>query len=304
MGHYESGLVSVIMPTYKRSEKLTRAIESILGQTYRNLELLLVNDNEPDDAFTAELKERIKPYEEDPRFKLILQERHINGAAARNVGIRQARGEYIAFLDDDDWWEANKLEVQVDELRKLPEDWGGVSCKFQFVNQQGEVTGKTAKYRDGHIYKDILFLLSDVTTCSLLLRHTALDQAGYFDETLRRHQDLQLLVNFTFQYKLKEVDEYLFNLDVSDGQNRPDGETLLKHKEKFFASVKPVTDTMSPSDRRCMHSLHNFEVGYVFLKAGEKRKGIRYCCSVFASPKAFVFSVKKVLLKLSTQFKK
>ena len=102
MNEYIAGLVSVVMPTYKRSEMLSRAIDSVLAQTYTNIELLLVNDNEPGDEFTKDLQQRVAVYSTDSRFKLILQEKHVNGAVARNVGIRQAKGEYIAFLDDDD----------------------------------------------------------------------------------------------------------------------------------------------------------------------------------------------------------
>ena len=97
MEKYIDGLVSVVMPTYKRSEKLFRAIDSVLNQSYRNLELLLVNDNDPNDDNTKLLKKRVEKYKNDPIFHLILQERHINGAVARNVGINNAKGEYIAF---------------------------------------------------------------------------------------------------------------------------------------------------------------------------------------------------------------
>ena len=91
---YIEDLISVVMPTYKRSEKLSRAIESVLEQSYRNIELLLVNDNEPDDEYTKELKRQLIKYEKDPRFHLVIQEKHINGAAARNVGIKKP-GESI-----------------------------------------------------------------------------------------------------------------------------------------------------------------------------------------------------------------
>ena len=93
---YVEGLVSVIMPTYKRSEKLLRAIDSVLNQTYKNLELLLVMIMSIDE-YTELLKKRVEKYSNDERFRLILQDKHINGAVARNVGIRQARGQYIAF---------------------------------------------------------------------------------------------------------------------------------------------------------------------------------------------------------------
>ncbi len=301
---YIKGLVSVVMPTYKRSDKLTRAIESVLNQTYSNIELLLVNDNEIDDKYTKELKQRVEKYQNNPRFKLILQERHINGAVARNVAIRQAKGEYIAFLDDDDWWEKEKIEYQVATLSNLSPEWGGVSCKYRFFDSKGNIIGATKKYRDGYIYKDILFLLSDVATGTLCLRHKALDDAGYFDERLLRHQDLQLLVYFTYKYKLKEIDEYLHCCDVSDQQNRPDGERLIQYKKSFFESIKPILNKMKKSDVKCAYALHRYEVGYVFWRNGERKRGLSYCVAIFSSPKAFLYGCKKTITKIASMFKR
>lgn len=286
------------MPTYKRSEKLLRAIDSVLNQTYSNLELLLVNDNEPLDAYTQQLKTRVAKYSDDKRFKLILQEKHINGAVARNIGIKQANGQYIAFLDDDDWWEKNKLEEQVKTLRSLDDTWGGVSCKFTLYDKNGNIIGKTRKYKDGYIYKDILNLMSDVATGTLLLRHDYFDTTRYFDEKLLRHQDLQLLVDFTSKYKLKEVDQYLHCVDVSDSQNRPDAQKLMQYKKAFFKSVKPVMDSLSEKDRNCVYAMHRFELGYVCLKSGNKAQGASYCKSVLKSPKACGLALKKIITKL------
>ena len=295
---YEKGLVSVVMPTYKRSEKLIRAIDSILNQTYKKIELYLVNDNEPDDEYTAELKERVAQYKSDSRFHLVIQDKHVNGAVARNIGIRMAKGEYIAFLDDDDWWMPNKIERQLSELELLPKEWGGVSCKFTQYDQNGTLVGKTKKYRDGYIYKDILNLTADVATGTLLLRREALDHTGYFDEKLLRHQDLQLLVFFTSKYKLHEVDDYLHCVDVSDTQNRPNPEKLIMHKKAFFESVKPVICTLKSSDIRCIKAMHQYELGYVYLRSGQFFKGIQCCLYVFTSVKGMLLAVKKTIMKL------
>ena len=298
MSEYITGLVSVVMPTYKRSEMLSRAIDSVLSQTYTNIELLLVNDNEPDDDYTRELQRRVVIYNSDSRFKLILQDKHVNGAVARNVGIRRAQGEYVAFLDDDDWWEPNKIEEQVKELSKLDESWGGVSCKFTQYDKNRNVIGKSEKYPDGYIYKDILYLLSDVATGTLLLRRNAFDTTRYFDEKLLRHQDLQLLVDFTSKYKLKEVDQYLHCVDVSDTQNRPDPEKIIRHKKAFFESVSPVIKEMTASEKHCIWALHRLEIGYVYLKNKDLIGGIKYILTIFTSPKAFGLSCKKILKKL------
>lgn len=302
MDRYKKGLVSVIIPTYKRTDKLDRAVWSVLGQTYKNLELLLVNDNVPDDEYTKSLLEKVKAYQTDFRFHLLLQERHINGAVARNFAIKQSTGEYIAFLDDDDWWKKNKLEEQVKELSALDESWGGVSCKMTFYDESMRVISKSKKYRDGNIYRDILTLQSDVATGTLLLRHTALDDAGYFDEKLLRNQDLQLLVFFTYKYKLKEVDEYLHCVDVSDNQNRAsDGFKAITIKENCYKSVKPILKTLTKSDMTCVDSMRNFEIAYIFLRGHDYKNAMKYGLSILRSPKAFYLAMRKTINKLSSK---
>ncbi len=255
---YTKGLVSVITPTYKRSDKLPRAIESILNQTYKNIELFVVNDNDPKDEYTQYVLDITNKYRSDPRFNLIIQDKHINGAVARNIGIKKAKGEYIAFLDDDDWWEVNKLEEQIKILRNLDDDWGGVSCKFKLYDNKGQLIGRTHKYDSGRIYKDILSLYSDVATGTLLLRHEALDKTGYFDERLQRNQDIQLLAQFTFQYKLKLVDQYLHCVDVSDSQNRlVDEEKYLKIREDLYTSIDNIITSLSSKDLTTINAMRD-----------------------------------------------
>ena len=133
-----------------------------------------------------------------------------------------------------------------------------------------------------------------------MLRHSCLDQTGYFDENLLRHQDFQLLVNFTYKYKLMEVDRYLLNIDVSDTQNRPDGDKLLKLKKDFFFSIRHILSQLSVRQRACVFSIHKYELGYVYLKNKNIKKGLKYCASVFSSPEAMRIAIKKTVLKLST----
>ena len=297
MGKYVDGLVSVIIPTYKRSEKLTRAIESVLNQTYTNIELLVVNDNDPNDDYTIKLIERVKPYENDKRFRLIMQDKHINGAVARNVGIKQAQGEYIAFLDDDDWWDKDKLSHQVSTLSKLSPEWGGVSCRIKRYNNQ-ELIAKMPRYESGYVYKDILMLKSDFATGTILVRHEALDEAGLFDEKLLRHQDLQLLVNFTFKYKLFQLNEFLHCCDVSDAQNRPDLEKLIIAKKAFFYSVRSILKTLTPRERKCVKSMHHFEVAYVALNNRNIKPFFHHLTKALRSLDGIGIFTKKAYIKI------
>ena len=125
----KGSLVSIIIPTYKRATMLHRAIASVLEQTYSNIEVLVVSDNEPDDEFTAQARMTVESFN-DYRVRLITQEKHINGAVARNVGIKASKGEFISFLDDDDYYEKDKIEKQVALLSSLDDSWGGVCCRY------------------------------------------------------------------------------------------------------------------------------------------------------------------------------
>ena len=297
---YEKGLVSVIIPTYKRSEKLNRAIDSVLNQTYKNLEVLLVNDNEPNDEYTEEVKRRIQRYQNDNRFHLIIQDKHINGAVARNVGIKQARGEYIAFLDDDDWWELNKLEMQVHELSKLDKEWGGVSCRIRRY-LGNKLVAEQPKYNDGFVYKDVLMLLADYETGTLLLRHKCLDETGFFDERLIRHQDLQLLIDFTHIYKLKQLDAFLHCRDISDTLNRPNIEKIISAKQAFFKSIEPLMQSLSTSEQNQIMALHRAEVGYVRLKNKDILRGLVDFLPLLFSRRAMKCEIKRVKEKIDSR---
>ena len=294
---YITGLLSVIIPTYKRCELLSRAIQSVLGQTYQNIEVLVVNDNvSPDDEYSQRLYSLIDSIDDD-RVRLISQPRHINGAAARNAGIREARGEYIAFLDDDDYWEPTKAETQVEKFRELGPEWGMVTC-LCILRKGDHIIGATLPYRDGDIFLDVLERRTDLGTGAPLIRRTALDAVGYFDETLIRHQDLQLFANLTSQYKVKLIRQYLHNIDISDGQNRPDPEKLKRIKKAYFNSIHGLLDRLTPAQRRRVMYLNDFETAYAHVKVGEKKKGLMMGACVLRSPKSTYLAAERCFRKI------
>lgn len=292
MNQGEEKLVSVIIPTYKRSLKLSRAIKSVLNQTYSNVEVLVVSDNEPYDEFTLEAQRIVESYN-DNRVKLVVQEHHKNGAAARNAGIKASSGEYIAFLDDDDFWDREKLELQVPLLNSLDESWGGVSCKNK-IFKGGKLTHLQLGYKDGYLYKKILLRMLEVSTDTILLRKNCLVETGMFDETLLRHQEVQMLAFFTHKYKIKLLDKYLCNVDIDDNQNRPNPEKLKKIKKDFLRAIDPIANTMSFYNRYTMKLIHRFEVGGVYFLSGDKWHGFTHSISVLLSPTAMYVAVRRI----------
>ena len=109
----EQNLVSIILPFYNSQKFLEEAIKSIINQTYKNWELLLINDGSSDDSLKI-----AKKYLRDKRLKLISYDKNKGPAYSRNLGIKEAQGEYICFLDSDDLWEKKKLKTQIIFMKK------------------------------------------------------------------------------------------------------------------------------------------------------------------------------------------
>lgn len=289
-------LVSVVIPTYKRSDMLGRAIKSVLRQTYSNIEVLVVSDNEPDDEYTAAALKLVESLGDD-RVKLITQEHHKNGAAARNAGIKASSGDYIAFLDDDDFWDEGKIEKQVIELETLDNTWGGVSCKNK-VYKNGKLIRLQQGYKSGKLYKKLLMRRVEVSTDTILLRRDALFDSGLYDENLLRHQEVQLLTRFTYKYKLRLLDSFLVNVDIGDSQNRPDPEKLRNINAMYQKSVSDIIDTLTPSEKKAVKLMNRFEVGGLYIRQGQKLKGLKDMLCVLQSPKATASAIALVLRKI------
>lgn len=289
---YIDGLVSVIIPTYKRSTTIVRAVESVLNQTYDSIECLVVNDNEKNDEYSLELYEKLRPYTETNKVELLEQEHHKNGAAARNHGIKHAKGEYIAFLDDDDWWVDSKIFKEVEFIRQQNENCGAVSTLATYY-RGNQVIRKTSPYKDGKVFKEIMAREFDVITCSLLMKHTALDDTGYFDENLKRHQEIQLLGYFTEKYSLALLPEYLTCVSVDDAINRPDAKKLKEYKNAFFKSVEPLLMRMSAKDRRYVKYMHKIELINLNIKEKKLVNAFEEGLLLLSCPWAFIKSIKR-----------
>ena len=290
-----SELVSIIIPTYKRAKFLPRAISSVLEQTYKNLEVLVVSDNEPDDEFSAKAREIVDSFQ-DCRLRLIIQERHINGAVARNVGIKASKGDYISFLDDDDYIDPNKIERQVEVLSQLDNSWGGTCCRFK-AYKNGKLVEVSPPFKSGYVYKKVLMRQIKTQTNSLLLRRDALFDAGLFDESLFRNQDIQLLVNFSYKYKLFCINDLLNNLDYDDNINRPDPQKVAEIKKAFFHSVGDVIKTLTIFEKHRLKVLTRFDIGALYIINKQYAKGIWMCLGVLSSPVALWMSIRKVVIK-------
>ena len=143
-------LVSIVIPVYNSEKFIKETIQTVEEQTYQNWELLLVNDCSTDNSENI-----IKYYEEkDKRIRLINLERNSGAAVARNRGIDEAKGKYIAFLDSDDLWDKQKLEKQIKFMQD--NDYEFTFTSYEFAEENGKGTGKVVNVPIKINYKQAL----------------------------------------------------------------------------------------------------------------------------------------------------
>jgi glycosyltransferase involved in cell wall biosynthesis len=188
--------VSVIIPTYNRGKLITRAIESVFKQTYRDFEIIIIDDGSKDETPNV-----LAPYLN--RIKYIYQENR-GISAARNQGIRQASGDYIAFLDSDDEWVEDKLAIQV-EILDNNKNIGIVHNKLIILNENGEKVGMKPKKDSGKNFQELVAVGGDLPTSSVITRKECFDKAGLFDEELPTMEDFEMWLRIARSYEVYEV---------------------------------------------------------------------------------------------------
>lgn len=192
--------VSVVIPTYNQARFVVEAIESVLNQTFQDLKIIVVDDGSTDDT-----KEALKKF--GSKICYIYQENQ-GDAAARNTGIRAAKGEFIAFLDHDDLWLPDKLSIQMDAFSKNKEI--GLVYTDYVVFGQGREPSKSDKVRySGWVFNQLfkhIFILSS----GVVYKKECFNNCGLFDETFSVSSDYDMWLRISAEYKFLFIDRPLF----------------------------------------------------------------------------------------------
>jgi glycosyltransferase involved in cell wall biosynthesis len=194
-------VVTVIIPTYNRSECLGRAIQSVIDQSCRNWELLVVDDGSTDDT-----RQTVEAFR-DRRIAYLYQE-HRGVSSARNAGIRASQFPCISFLDSDDYWHPRKLQRELDELEQNP------LCRMIYTDEIWIRRGvrvnqkKTHRKYDGWIY-DKCLPLCIISPSSALLHRQLLEDYGVFDEELPVCEDYELWLRISSREPIRFLPELL-----------------------------------------------------------------------------------------------
>jgi len=196
--------ISVIIPVYNNEPYVAKAIESVLAQSYTDYEIIVLNDGSTDNSEREILKYHSQ--------LIYIKQRNKGRGAARNAALKVARGEYIAFLDSDDFWTKDKLAVQADYLDKHP-DVGIVYTDVSCIDAQDNLVffnrlGNQLAY-SGFIFPQMLKSIF-VMTSGVMMRASCFEKVGYFDPKILRGQDYDLWLRLAIFYKFAFINgEYV-----------------------------------------------------------------------------------------------
>ena len=264
-------LVSVVIPTYKRPNYLVRAIESVLNQTYSNVEVLVVDDNNPGTEARIETEDIMKQFRENSRVKYIKHEKNKNGSAARNTGARASNGEYVAFLDDDDEYTPIRIETMLKRFSELPPDYGVCYSRYIMRMPDGKEI-KSKENREGDLFRVALMKeLIFGSGSNNLVKRCAYEAIGGYDESFKRNQDHEFMIRLLQKYKIAYCDDLGLIVNVHlEKRNVSIEETLFHYTETF----KPIINTLPQEVQKEFYNkvsinlfVHYFRTDHDYKKA-------------------------------------
>jgi dTDP-4-amino-4,6-dideoxygalactose transaminase/glycosyltransferase involved in cell wall biosynthesis len=253
--------VSVVIPTYNSADMVREAVASVLGQTYSDYEVVVIDDGSADHTESAmrQFGDRVRYFKQENQ----------GAGAARNSGIRRARGEYVAFLDSDDLWSSKKLDEQIPLLERDPEI-GLVYSDWAVVSENRVVEDsylRKVPSASGYVF-DQLVRWGFILTSGVVVRRACLDDIGDFDNSLSIAQDYDLWLRICYRWKVALVNKPLVTKRSCDGSL---SSNLLKTATERIALFEKALTTlrgMPSRSRRLIKrqlALNYVDVGYYYF---------------------------------------
>ncbi len=291
--------VSVVIPTYNRAESIGDSIESVLTQTFQEFEIIIVNDGSTDET------EKVISNFSDARIKLISQTTNKGASAARNNGIRASKGDFVAFLDSDDRWLPEKLQIQTDYLKNLLEIGSCSTGYYKYKPGFGFIASKPVNSEENWL-KHLLTTMDLSFGTTLLVRKNCFDKSGLFDENFPRHEDWDWVLSYLKFFQHHVIEQPLVEIKRSSGVDPEKIEianTMLldKHYDQFYQFGNRFG--------RKVEAKRWIEVAQAYFKSGITGKGIHFLWKAFKlnpgqTPGTFIALIDSVIgTNFRTSFK-
>jgi hypothetical protein len=235
--------VSVIVPTFNRGALLGQTLESLRAQTHRDFEVIVVDDGSTDNT-----RDVVQSF--DQRFRYVHQSNR-GRSNARNNALGLAQGRYIAFLDSDDLFMPDKLEIQVRCLEER-EDVGWVYSSTRNIDEQGKPTGYGYEASaSGWIHAEVTFFLPlTVILSTVMVRRQVMEAVGGFDENMNRFEDTDMWRRISRKYKALAIPEPLIDFREHSGNTMEDPRTVFESVCYYVDKIRRDDEDVDPSGLR------------------------------------------------------
>lgn len=265
-----SEMVSVIIPTYKRPEMLKRAIESVLSQSYANIEIIVVDDNSGDDTGKT-----VENYGD--RITFLKNTRTSGGAETRNRGIGVSNGKYIAFLDDDDVWNSEKIALQVNELETNP-DAVLCTCGLRVVYEKSGLQYYNFPGLNNTGFKDMLLNNRVGITSTVMVKRSALDRSGWFDPDLPARQDYDLWIRLSKEGSFRSVNRPLvdYYMHGSKSQISSNIKKYMKANEIIRNKHSEFYEKFNSSELNILKADNFFQYSTIAINNNKRLSALKY----------------------------
>jgi len=261
---FMSDLISVILPSYNRAHLIERAIISVLLQSYNNIELIIVDDASSDNTVKI-----IKKFTYDPRVKYIIHDKNQGAAASRNSGIKIARGEYIAFLDSDDYWAPNKLEIQHNYIKN--NQVKAVVNYYESINS-GRI--RVIKEKKDFFWQS-LFGCEFAPGSTLLFAKECLQTVGLQNEQLKRYEDWEWQMRFAAHYKWHMIPMVLSYITTG----HVDAKLIECEKSLQFIQKNVIIE--NKNYKKVINMIIEWELFYIYFKNRRYISSLTHCMKSF-----------------------
>lgn len=258
-------LVSVVIPSHGGGKFIQRAVDSALGQTYKNIEVIVVDDNGIGTEAQLLTASNMEKYKDNERVKYVCHEVNKKGSAARNTGVNNSKGEYIALLDDDDMFYPDNVENHVKIMESLPDDYALTYCDHDAY--RGDKLFRTVHYdKSGSLFYEVMRHMVTIGSPSMMVKRSVWDELNGFDESFVRHQDWEFTARVAFYYKVKATGHMGFRQYFEDRHNHRDPDTAKKYREHYLERLSSYIDKLPKKQQKDIRIYNRLGVAFEYFR--------------------------------------
>ena len=266
-----------------------------MAQTYENIEIIVVDDNGLETHNQLATEKIIGDYIKNPKFKYICHKENSNGSTARNTGVKNSDGEYIALLDDDDVFLPDKVMRQVALLEDSDQKVGAVYCSHRTYLGRQEMRPEKAQM-SGSILYEYMSHQVEIASSAIMIRRSVWNELGGFDESFKRHQDWEFISRLLSKYEIIGDDFYGFERHLIFRNSRVSPEVVKQRRLYYLKKMEPVLSMLSNSKRNNIIYNEFVDIAITYIKAHQIRGFIREIMPLVFKPIAMKILFKKTAM--------